>query len=84
MLKIKEKHRKTAIILLLLPLAISVLTLVYLKLSPYYSSAPEGEMLAPVESGPLFIGLIIFSIGYVIFLLIIFSENVKGFLNIKD
>jgi hypothetical protein len=41
------------------------------------------ELLAPVDTAPFMIALIIFTVGYVIFLLMMFSENIKEFLASK-
>ena len=68
------------IVLWLLPLLISVSLLVYLKLSWQIEIAP-GEKLSPIDNKPVFVGLIIFTLGYLFFLGMLFSENIFELLN---
>ena len=71
-------------VLLVLPAVLSVSWIFYLRYSewstPYYSQ----EMLAPSSTAPLIIALSIFTIGYVIFLLLMFSDNIKEFFTKKN
>jgi hypothetical protein len=69
-------------VILFLPVVMSVSFIFYLQISsqqPYYGM----ELLAPVDTAPFMIALIIFTVGYVIFLLMMFSENIKEFLASK-
>jgi len=43
-----------------------------------------GELLAPANPTPLIVALVLFTIGYIIFLLMIFSENIKEFFAVKQ
>ncbi len=66
-------------IVLVLPVLISISLIFCLN---YQSSLPiqsGAELLAPVDSTPLMVSLIIFTIGYVLFLLLMFSEEIKEF-----
>ncbi len=66
-------------IVLFLPILMSVSWMVYLqyqKAYPYYGM----ELLAPVDTTPLMIALIIFTIGYILFLALMFSENIHDFI----
>ena len=70
---IPRKKKIALMILLFLPLIIAVSLLVYLKMS---HPLALGEQLSPAENGPLFIGILIFTAGYLIFLGMLFSENI--------
>ena len=62
-----------------LPLLFSVSWIFFLQ----YNKVTGTELLSPAESAPLMIALIIFTIGYVIFLFLMFSENIKEFFEKK-
>ncbi len=71
-----EKWKK---IVLFSPALLSVSWIFYLqyqKAFPYYGM----ELLSPADTTPLMIALIIFTIGYIIFLLLMFSENIHDFI----
>ncbi|MBW2975319.1 hypothetical protein KY366_06385 [Candidatus Woesearchaeota archaeon] len=65
-------------VLLVLPALLSVSWIFYLGYSPspYYGM----ELLSPSGTGPLMMALILFTIGYLLFLLMMFSENVHDFI----
>lgn len=77
MLKGKSKAKKIALVFTsLLPLVLGSAWLVML------SGGPRGGgafLLSPARSTPLVIGLVIFMIGYVAFLSMMFSEDIKDF-----
>jgi hypothetical protein len=77
---IPKKKRILVISLLLLPLLISILLIVSLKIMWRVEIAP-GEFYSPVENVPLFTGLIIFTFGYLFFLGMLFSENIMEMFN---
>ena len=64
-------------IMLLIPLILSISMLIYLKIS-WQVITPAGEKLSPISNTPLFVGLIIFCMGYVVFLLMLFSEDIMS------
>ncbi len=67
-------------ILLILPVLMSVSWIVYLQYDKYVYSYYGMELLSPVNTTPLMIALIIFTIGYLLFLLLMFSENIHDFI----
>ncbi|MBD3164318.1 hypothetical protein GF323_03895 [Candidatus Woesearchaeota archaeon] len=67
-------------LLLLIPLIISISFLFYLKYSWQIEVAP-GIKLSPIENKPLFVGIIIFTIGYLFFLGMLFSDDIINFFN---
>ncbi|MEA2037333.1 MAG: hypothetical protein U9O94_07520 [Nanoarchaeota archaeon] len=70
-----SKGKKTV---LTLPIVLSVAWMFYLQ---FGRSLPVGgELLAPVDTTPLMVALGIFVLGYVIFLMLMFSENMEKFL----
>ncbi|MCK5283394.1 MAG: hypothetical protein KAK00_08360 [Nanoarchaeota archaeon] len=76
-----SKSKKIMIIaLLMLPLFVSVSLLTYLRVSWQVEIAP-GEMLSPIEDKPLFVGLLIFALGYLFFLGMLFSDNIQELFN---
>ncbi len=75
-----KKKKILVISLLLIPLLISILLIVTLKLTWRIEIAP-GEYYSPVENVPLFTGLIIFTFGYLFFLGMLFSENIYELFN---
>ncbi len=75
MLKGKSKAKKIALVFTsLLPLVLSVAWVVTLIAKPTGMVA-----LSPARSTPLVIGLVIFMIGYVVFLSMMFSEDIRDF-----
>jgi hypothetical protein len=74
------KKRVMVISLLVLPLLASVFSIVYLRTSWQVEVAP-GEKLSPIENKPLFVGLVIFTIGYLFFLGMLFSQNILELFN---
>ena len=62
--------------ILSLPLLLSLSFMAYLQfgsqITPQY-----GEMLAPGNTAPLMIALIMFTAGYILFLVLMFSENLQ-------
>lgn len=75
----RKKHTKIKIFILFLPIIISFVWLIYLELA--LTSIPLGTMLSPSEIEPLIISLIIFIIGYLLFLSLMFFEEIKKFLS---
>jgi len=77
------KHRPTVQrwkkIILALPIVLSISSIFYIRNSQRILSYYGAEQFAPANSAPLMIALIIFTIGYIIFLLLMFSENIKEF-----
>lgn len=67
-------------IVLILPVLISVSWIVYLQYNMYNYAYYGMELLSPANTTPLMIALIIFTIGYIIFLLLMFSENIQDFI----
>ena len=74
------KKRMTIIALLILPLLIAIFMLFYLKIS-WTIVAQNGEKMSPIENKPLFVGLVIFTVGYLFFLGMLFSENIIEIFN---
>ncbi len=73
LLKEKSKFKKyTFVFTALLPLMLSVVWLAILSVKPAGVAA-----LSPATSTPLVIGLVIFTVGYVAFLSMMFSEDIK-------
>lgn len=70
-----KKKKIITTILLLLPLLIGISLLIYLKISWQIEIAP-GEKLSPIDNKPLFVGLVIFTLGYLFFLGMLFSDNI--------
>jgi len=71
-----EGWKKT---LLFLPVLLSVSSILVLKYSdraPYYGM----ELMAPVDTTPLMVALVLFTTGYIIFLLFMFSEDIRDFI----
>ena len=64
-------------IILALPVLLSVSWIFYLQYGP---KDYGGELLSPANTMPLVIALIIFVVGYMLFLLLMFSEGVEKFL----
>ncbi len=62
------------IFLLLLPLIIAILLLASM-ISP---DGLRSNQPSPAESSPLLLSLVVFSLGYLLFLFLLFSENIKA------
>ena len=60
---------------LLVPLLASVSYTAYLKHS-WAIDLPTGEVFSPIDNRPLFVGLIMFILGYLFFLGLLFSDNI--------
>ncbi|MBI2139598.1 hypothetical protein HYU14_01630 [Candidatus Woesearchaeota archaeon] len=58
-----------------MPLALSVSWMVYLRLQ---AARYSGELLSPLPTRPLMIALLIFSLGYVLFLVLLFSDDLRS------
>lgn len=65
---------------LFLPLLLSVSWIFYLQYTKYTNAYYGIELLSPANTAPLMIALVIFTIGYVIFLVLMFSENLHDFI----
>jgi len=65
-----------------LPIILSLSWIFYLK-SNQLAYVNGAELLSPANSTPLMVALMIFTIGYIIFLLLMFSENIKEFFSKK-
>jgi len=70
----RKKKRYLFFFTALLPLILSVVWLIVLMLP---AKIAGGVALSPARSTPLIIGLVIFIIGYVAFLSMMFSEDIK-------
>lgn len=66
--------------ILMLPVLISVSWIAYLQYTRYNYSYYGMELLSPANTTPLIAALAIFTIGYIIFLLLMFSENIQEFI----
>ena len=77
---IPKKKRPLIIGLLMLPLLISVIALFALRLFWQVDIAP-GEKFSPIENKPLFIGILLFAVGYLFFIGILFSDNIRELFN---
>lgn len=67
-------------VVLSLPAMLSVSWVFYLQYNRSAFAYNGMELLSPVNTTPLMIALIIFTIGYLIFLLLMFSENIHDFI----
>ena len=77
-----KKHPKLDMwkkVVLGLPVLLSASWMFYLQYSRQTYAYSGMELLSPANTTPLLIALIIFTIGYLIFLLLMFSENIKEF-----
>ncbi len=75
-LKGKSKIKKIAFVFTaLLPIVLSVAWIVLLGMP----AKNVGLALSPARSTPLVVGLVIFIVGYVAFLFMMFSEDIKDF-----
>ena len=76
------KKRKTIyMIMLFLPLVLAVAWLVYLKITTEAVGIGAGTFLSPADNTPLILGIIIFTLGYLFFLGMMFSSNIKDMLS---
>lgn len=71
---IPKKRKIVYAVLLLLPLAISVIWLVYIKIQ---AAMGISGFLSPENNRPVLVALIIFAVGYLFFLGLLFSNNIK-------
>ncbi len=73
------KMKKTpAIIALSMPLVIAVVWLIYILVANKTFTLAGGAHLAPVrDMEPLIIGLSVFILGYLLFIFMMFSEDIK-------
>jgi len=67
-------------VVLSLPAILSASWVFYLQYNRSTYAYNGMELLSPANTTPLMIALIIFTIGYLIFLLLMFSENIHDFL----
>jgi len=64
-------------LLLLIPLIVATIWMYYIqKTEQYYL----GELLAPVDNGPILAVLSIFIVGYAVFLFALFHNNIRDYL----
>ena len=68
-------------IVLALPIVLSVSWMIYLQYTRYnyLNYGYSGEMMAPASIMPVMVALIIFTVGYILFLFLMFSENIKEY-----
>lgn len=72
--------RKPNWIILSLPLIISLMAIHFISNSQISLSSEEGVLFSPPsDKVAIIIGLVIFSVSYVLFLLILFHENLKEY-----
>ena len=69
-------------LVLFLPLLLSLSWIIYFGYTQqtYVKYGYGGELLAPSGITPLMIALIIFTMGYILFLFLMFSENIQDFI----
>ena len=60
-------------VLLFVPVLLSVSWIVFLQ----GGDAIAGEQFAPASTGALLLALVIFTVGYLLFLLLLFSDDIK-------
>ncbi|MBR9699883.1 hypothetical protein GOV09_05485 [Candidatus Woesearchaeota archaeon] len=65
---------------LTMPLILSTTFLVALRSSWQIEIAPN-EKFSPIENKPLFVGLVFFTLGYLFFLGLLFSDNILNLFN---
>lgn len=75
-----EKKKKVIVILLFLPLIVAIFLIFFLRYN-WREVLPGGESFSPIENRPLFIGLVIFAVGYMFFLGMLFFDNILNLLN---
>ncbi|MBU0629277.1 MAG: hypothetical protein KKC75_08885 [Nanoarchaeota archaeon] len=68
-------------IILSLPVVMSVSWMIYLQYVRYnyMTYGYSGEMMAPASIMPVMTALILFTAGYILFLAMMFSENIKEY-----
>ena len=69
-------------LVLSLPLLLSMGWITYIQVGKS-TIQPGNELLAPADSGMLLMALSIFTVGYFLFLLLMFSEDIKKFFSKK-
>ena len=75
---VNKMKKKTTIALLSTPLIISVIWLIVIVSSSQTFTLAGGAHLAPVsDKEPLIIGLSVFILGYLLFIFLMFSEDIK-------
>ncbi len=82
MFKELKNHQKMGMwkrIVLALPILISLSLILTMSHQSQTATSNEVELLASADVTPLMVSLIIFTIGYIIFLLLMFSEEIKVF-----
>jgi len=76
-----SKRKKFAIISgLMIPLVVSIVMLFYLQFS-WQIPLSGGEKFSPIDNKPLFVGLLMFTVGYLFFLGMMFNENIMQLFN---
>ena len=73
-----KKNKFIRFLLLLIPLILAISILVYIRVVQTQNIGGS-ELFSPVNSRPLVVSIIIFMAGYVFFLLMMFSEEMKTF-----
>ena len=63
------------VILWFLPLVLAIVWLVYIRVTK--TRGVEGTFLSPINNTPLIIALIIFVVGYLLFLFMLFFSDIK-------
>ena len=78
---VAEKRKESIIksIILFLPLVLSVGWVIQIKLSQKFGPIVGGEMFSPIETQPLLVSLALFIIGYILFLFLMFSDDIRAF-----
>ena len=79
---VKKKNTFVRILLLLLPIIIAISILIYIKVVQNNNIA-DSEFFSPADSRPLMISIVIFMLGYMFFLLMMFSEEIREFFTKK-
>ncbi len=63
-----------------LPVLLSASWIFYLQYQQQIYIYSGMELLAPADTTPLLIALILFTLGYVVFLVLMFSDNIHDFI----
>ena len=79
----RSKELRLKNIILFLPLVLSVGWMIQIKLTQRFVPPGAGELFSPIQTQPLIISLILFVVGYVFFLLLMFSDDIKSFFATK-
>lgn len=66
-------------VILGLPVLLSASWMMYLQYNKGVYAYYGTELLSPANTAPLMVALILFTIGYVVFLMMMFSENIREF-----